>query len=516
MYVLSREETLEKIAALEAAADLGKILSHKWHSHIAGGLADHRSPADFPREDLLKGMVVEMEHTSDPSVACEIAMDHLMEDQHYYNHEQDMAKEVREKLGHLQLHEDGAIKIAEMLGSRLAGMYKEAGPLSAIKSVGSRLLGKAAPRAIEAAVPKVVTKGIGGAVAHGAESSVGKVLPFQAAPSRMGTVGPRSSGISGLERTNIDLHPVGAAARTPAPIERAVQHAVGQPMQRMPTAQFNARKEQYMQSPSPGREGADALIRDPKRLAEHQKAMMAKAPTQGVAPARSIVNQQQFDPIASRTVQIPNQPMAQIQATPPPTPQASVGSVAPNVPSHEERLNRMMEAHQEAPIPAEAPGRVVPAPHSDPRINHLLEHGTVAPASVQAAPAAGAIRDPGNLRVPERETFSGPHSGSSISNEAGFHNAPGHVVPNESVVAKGGGGGSEGGPQTKRFGMGKVLGYGALAGAGYGLYKGVPAAARMVDQENSMPLAYGGGWSPTPYGYGSTPYGPGMPTMGAG
>ncbi|CAB4131605.1 hypothetical protein UFOVP276_39 [uncultured Caudovirales phage] len=276
MRLLSQNEVLEKTAALEAADSLGKILSHKWHDHIAGGLADKRSPADFPREDLIKGMSVEMEHTSDPSVACEIAMDHLMEDPHYYNHEQDMAKEVQDKLGHVLPREDGAIKLAELMGSHLAGITKEAipNPFSAIKGLGAKLIGKVAPKAV-------------GGVAHAAE---------------------------------------GAAVHG---AENVAAHAA---------------------------EGA-------------------------------------------------------------------VGKVHPNV-----------------------------------------------------APAVG------------------PQSGGSLGGAAGFQK----------------------GPSVKRFGWGKAaLGAGVL-GAGYAALKGVPWAANKLEETSAMPLAYGGGWSATPYGYGNTPYGNGTATMGYG
>ena len=293
MHLLNRDEALEKIAALEAASALGKILSHKWHSHIAGGLADKRSPADFPREDLIKGMVVEMEHTSDPSIACEIAMDHLMEDEHYYNHEQDMAKEVREKLGHVMVQEDASIKMAQAIGASLAGMTKEAipNPISAVRNLGSKIIGRVAPKALGS-----VAHGVEGAAVHGAEGAMGKVLPFR------GTVTPRpAQSISGLEHTVLDAHPAGALAPSvgtvrpgmnqgarpvgrvepQVPVQQAVQNAVGQP-ERMGTAVHEANKAKVMATPA-GREGADALIRDPKRLAEFQAShgIPAQAPRSG-------------------------------------------------------------------------------------------------------------------------------------------------------------------------------------------------------------------------------------------
>lgn len=52
---------------------------------IPGGLADKRKPSDFDSKALAKGVKVEMEHTSDKDVAREIAMDHLTEDENYYD-----------------------------------------------------------------------------------------------------------------------------------------------------------------------------------------------------------------------------------------------------------------------------------------------------------------------------------------------------------------------------------------------------------------------------------------------
>ncbi len=51
---------------------------------IPGGLADGKSPADFPSGALEKGVKVELEHTTSKQIATEIAMDHLTEDPEYY------------------------------------------------------------------------------------------------------------------------------------------------------------------------------------------------------------------------------------------------------------------------------------------------------------------------------------------------------------------------------------------------------------------------------------------------
>jgi len=51
---------------------------------IPGGLAAGRRPDQFDPAQLQRGIRVELEHTSDPSVAREIAMDHLIEHPNYY------------------------------------------------------------------------------------------------------------------------------------------------------------------------------------------------------------------------------------------------------------------------------------------------------------------------------------------------------------------------------------------------------------------------------------------------
>lgn len=51
---------------------------------MAGGNGDAAAPTDFPFEDVLFGVNVEMEHTSDVRKALEIALDHLAERPDYY------------------------------------------------------------------------------------------------------------------------------------------------------------------------------------------------------------------------------------------------------------------------------------------------------------------------------------------------------------------------------------------------------------------------------------------------
>jgi len=47
-------------------------------------LSAGKSPRDFNPIELAKGMKVEMEHTDNPRIAQQIAMDHLTENPRYY------------------------------------------------------------------------------------------------------------------------------------------------------------------------------------------------------------------------------------------------------------------------------------------------------------------------------------------------------------------------------------------------------------------------------------------------
>ena len=64
---------------------------------LRGGVADEMRPEDFDPEELRRGAEHEMEHTDDPSIAQEIAMDHLASDAHYYAHLEAMEAAADEK-----------------------------------------------------------------------------------------------------------------------------------------------------------------------------------------------------------------------------------------------------------------------------------------------------------------------------------------------------------------------------------------------------------------------------------
>ena len=56
-----------------------------WKEQIEGGEAAGKSPEDFDKHQLFRGIIVELEHTDDVYKAMEIAMDHLAEHDDYYD-----------------------------------------------------------------------------------------------------------------------------------------------------------------------------------------------------------------------------------------------------------------------------------------------------------------------------------------------------------------------------------------------------------------------------------------------
>lgn len=77
---------MDKLARLRARTteSLKEATSVRWKDHLEGGKADDKTPADFERKSLEDGQKHEKEHTKSPTVAKEIAMDHLTEDPKYY------------------------------------------------------------------------------------------------------------------------------------------------------------------------------------------------------------------------------------------------------------------------------------------------------------------------------------------------------------------------------------------------------------------------------------------------
>jgi len=93
---------------------------------IEGGLADEAKPTDFDIRALLKGILVELEHTNDPMKAMEIAMDHITEHPDYYDALELMEKELEAEEGGDEGEDDGDIEevgegepVPDQIASRL-------------------------------------------------------------------------------------------------------------------------------------------------------------------------------------------------------------------------------------------------------------------------------------------------------------------------------------------------------------------------------------------------------------
>lgn len=65
------------------ARHLLRVCGRRPH-RLHGGKAAGHSPLEFDPRQLTTGIKVEREHTTSARVACEIAMDHLVEDAGYY------------------------------------------------------------------------------------------------------------------------------------------------------------------------------------------------------------------------------------------------------------------------------------------------------------------------------------------------------------------------------------------------------------------------------------------------
>ena len=65
---------------------------------IPGGLADDVPASELPEDQLEKGTEVEFEHTDNPAIAQEIAKDHLVEDDEYYDYLEDMEDLMKESI----------------------------------------------------------------------------------------------------------------------------------------------------------------------------------------------------------------------------------------------------------------------------------------------------------------------------------------------------------------------------------------------------------------------------------
>lgn len=76
------------------------IRTAKYRDKLKGGISDDKVPSDFSKKDIERGVSVELEHTNDPDLAKEIAIDHLDEHKDYYislEHMENALKEIEER-----------------------------------------------------------------------------------------------------------------------------------------------------------------------------------------------------------------------------------------------------------------------------------------------------------------------------------------------------------------------------------------------------------------------------------
>ena len=69
----------------------------EYSDQVPGGKGDKARPPDFPLDQVRKGVEVELEHTDDPYMALEIALDHLTEFEDYYSGLDEMEKSLKKE-----------------------------------------------------------------------------------------------------------------------------------------------------------------------------------------------------------------------------------------------------------------------------------------------------------------------------------------------------------------------------------------------------------------------------------
>lgn len=88
--------TSDELAELLSGYDIEKnIITASKKEKLKGGRADGKSDKSFPKKELEKGIKVEREHTTDKSVAKEIAKDHLTEGDKYYQYLEQMERKLK-------------------------------------------------------------------------------------------------------------------------------------------------------------------------------------------------------------------------------------------------------------------------------------------------------------------------------------------------------------------------------------------------------------------------------------
>lgn len=78
--------------------------NRKWKDKLSGGNADDKTPEDFNSDDVAIGTAVEREHTSNPDIATEIAIDHLSQSSTYYD--QLITSGIADEQGAIDLYDE--------------------------------------------------------------------------------------------------------------------------------------------------------------------------------------------------------------------------------------------------------------------------------------------------------------------------------------------------------------------------------------------------------------------------
>lgn len=91
------EHKAEETAYSMLGSFIDSVRTKEASDKIKGGLADHMKASGFDKGQLNKGVKVEKEHTKDPVLAKEIAMDHLDEHPKYYSALEKMEKNLEKR-----------------------------------------------------------------------------------------------------------------------------------------------------------------------------------------------------------------------------------------------------------------------------------------------------------------------------------------------------------------------------------------------------------------------------------
>jgi len=98
IQILSKEDLRLKKPLNESHSELASILDELkglYQNQLVGGIGDKTNPDDVDQDQLLRGIIVEFEHTGDPLLSMEIAIDHLTEIPDYYDWLEEMEENAK-------------------------------------------------------------------------------------------------------------------------------------------------------------------------------------------------------------------------------------------------------------------------------------------------------------------------------------------------------------------------------------------------------------------------------------